>query len=451
MTDATPNATVEAPQTWFERVAAYRDLRLWRIFLLGTISGYPWLFIGSGMTAWLADVDLSRTAIGLFGAVFVAYTVNFLWAPLIDHVPLPGLRRLGHRKSWIVLCLVILFVEVLILAATGPTFSLFLTAAICLGIAVVSATQDLAIDAYRITVIAKHEEHMLGHAAAMATCGWWTGLSLPGIFAFTLADVYGWNTVFLGFTCILLMMLLGVLWFIKEPPHQLPSEDAAEHPVRTQLFNLTYIAAVAEFMQRNGMRLAIGLLLFIFTFKLGEAFLGRMVVVFYKEVGFTNADIGVYSKGLGLVITVTCAIAAGFFTSKFGTIKGLLIAGIGMAATNLIFAWLATVGPDKSILVFALVADGITSALSTVAFVAFITHFISHLHAATQYGALASLGNAGRTLLAASSGIVVDWLAGDWAAFFILTAVMVSPALLILWWIGRADARRTDESSSDAR
>lgn len=416
----------------------YLDTRLWRIFLLGTVSGFPWLFIGSGMTAWLADVDLSRTAIGLFGAVFVAYTVNFLWAPLIDHLPLPGLRRLGHRRSWIVLCLLVLIILTVILAATGPAFSLFLTAAICLAIAVTSATQDLAIDAYRVTVIEEHEEHLIGHAAAMATCGWWTGLSLPGAFAFILADQYGWNAVFFGLTGILLVMLLGVLWAVKEPTVVRNRNATVSRITRIQFFDRSYVAAVTEFFQRNGMRLALGLLAFIFMFKLGEAFLGRMVVVFYKEIGFTNADIGVYSKGLGLAITITCAIAAGFFTSQFGTVKGLMLAGIGMAATNLLFAWLATVGPDKSLLVFALVADGITSALSTVAFVAFITYFTSHLHAATQYGALASLGNAGRTLLAASSGILVDWLAGDWMTFFILTALMVSPALVILWGIGRA-------------
>lgn len=431
MTQTTaPNKSV------IDRISVYLDVRLWRIFLLGTVSGFPWLFIGAEMTAWLHDVGLSRTAIGLFSVVFVAYTINFLWAPLIDHLPLPGLRRLGHRRSWIVLCMLLLIVQALILAATGPAVSLFLTASICLGIAIASATQDLAIDAYRVTVIAKHEEHMIGHAAAMATCGWWTGVSLPGAFAFILADQFGWNAVYFGLAGILVLMLVGILWAVKEPA----KAEAPNHitrVTRNQFFDRSYVAAVTEFFQRNGLRLALGLLLFIFVFKLGEAFLGRMVVVFYKEIGFTNADIGVYSKGLGLAITITCAIAAGFFTSYFGTVKGLMLAGIGMAATNLLFAWLATVGPDKSLLVFALVADGITSALSTVAFVAFITYFTSHLHAATQYGALASLGNSGRTLLAASSGILVDWLGGDWMTFFIFTALMVSPALLILWWIGR--------------
>ena len=429
-----------------DRISVYLDLRLWRIFLLGTVSGFPWVFIGAEMTAWLQDVGLSRSAIGLFGAVFVAYTINFLWAPLIDHLPLPGLRRLGHRKSWIALCILLLIVQALILAATGPSSSLLLTAVLCLGIAIVSATQDLAIDAYRVTIIEEHEEHMIGHAAAMATCGWWTGASLPGAFAFILADQFGWNTVFLGLSAILVAMLIGVLYAVKEPPGITKPTAGTMRVTRIQFFDRTYVAAVSEFFQRNGLRLALGLLLFIFVFKLGEAFLGRMVVVFYKEIGFTNADIGVYSKGLGLAITITCAIAAGFFTSYFGTVKGLMLAGIGMASTNLLFAWLAVVGPDKSMLIFALVADGITSAISTVAFVAFITYFTSHLHAATQYGALASLGNAGRTLLAASSGILVDWLGGDWMTFFILTALMVSPALAILWWISRSIVESQDNS-----
>lgn len=180
-------------------------MRLWRIFLLGTVSGFPWLFIGAGMSAWLVDLGLSRTAIGLFSAVFVAYAINFLWAPLVDHLPLPVLRRLGHRKSWIMLCVLLLIPLGLALALTGPNFSLFLTAVICLAIAIVSATQDLAIDAYRVTVIEEHEEHLIGHAAAMATGGWWTGLSLPGIFAFTFLDQFGWNSVFLGITGILIV------------------------------------------------------------------------------------------------------------------------------------------------------------------------------------------------------------------------------------------------------
>ena len=388
------------------------------------------------MTAWLTDIGYSRSQVGLLGIVFMPYAINFLWAPLIDHLKLPGLTRYGHRRSWTLLCLMLLIALTLVLAVTGPSINLLITGFLCLFIAAVSATQDLAIDAYRITVIREDEPELVGHAAAMATCGWWTGFSLPGVFAFTLADQVGWPMVYVGLSVALAAILVAVFAFVKEPPSPKTKQGDIKFS-RIPLFDQSYVAGIAEFFQRNGVKLALSLLAFVFLFKLGEAFLGRMVIVFYKEVGFTNADIGVYSQGLGLFITITCAIAAGFFTSKFGTIRGLLLAGVAMASTNLLFAVLAVIGPDKTMLVFALVADGITSAFSTVAFVAFISHFASHLHAAFHYGALASLGNLGRTLLAATSGILVDALSGDWAMFFVLTALMVLPSLLFLLWINR--------------
>ena len=387
------------------------------------------------MTAWLTDAGLSRSGIGLFGAVFVLYTVNFLWAPIIDHVRLPGLKRLGQRRSWIIACQGLLVVFALLLALTGPEASLMATALIAIGIAAASATQDLAIDAYRITVIGEDEPELLGHAAAMATCGWWTGLSLPGAVAFWLADPLGWENVYLGMAAVVLPITVLVWRLFREPPR--PDGVIFDWRRLDRWVQDTYVDAIGEFFRRNGLQLALGLLAFIFLFKIGEAFLGRMVIVFYKEVGFSDADIGTYSKGLGWVVTMICALAAGLFTGRFGAVRGLFFAGIAMACTNLLFAWIAIAGPDTRLLAFAVVADGVTSAFSTVAFVAFISYYTSRLHTAAQYGALASLGNAGRTTLAASSGVLVDALGGAWASFFVITALMVTPSLGVLVWIGR--------------
>ncbi|MDD9962461.1 MAG: MFS transporter [Gammaproteobacteria bacterium] len=417
------------------------DGRLWRIFLFGALSGFPWLLVGSAMTLWLKDEGLSRTSIGVFGLLFSVWTFNFLWAPIIDHARLPFLHRLGQRRSWISLCLAVLVACSALLAVLGPHVSIAATVALCFVIALASATQDLAIDAYRITVIGEDEPELIGHGAAMATCGWWTGVSLPGAVAFQFSDAHGWPPIYLALAALLAVVsLLALRWF-REPPR---GGDAG--PTRAaQLgagnwFNRTYVSAVSEFFQRNGARLAFGLLAFIFLFKIGEAFLGRMVVVFYNEVGFSDAEIGTYAKALGLPVTIICALAAGLFSGRFGVVRGLLIAGIAMAATNLLFAWVAVVGPDVGALSVAVIADGVTSAFSTVAFVAFISYYTSRLHTATQYGALASLGNAGRNLVAAASGFLVDALDGDWAAFFVLTSVMVLPSLAILIWIARGAA-----------
>lgn len=414
---------------------ALGDRRLWRIFLLGTASGFPWLLIGSAMTAWLTDAGLSRTGVGLFGAVFVLYTINFLWAPMVDHVRLPLLGHLGQRRSWIVGCQGLLIVFAVLLALTGPEFNLTTTALIAIGIAAASATQDLAIDAYRITIIGEDEPELLGPAAAMATCGWWTGTSLPGVAAFWLADAIGWSNVYLGLAVLVVPITLLVWRLFPEPPR--PTDVVFDWRRMDRWVQDAYFDAVAEFFRRNGVQLALGLLAFIFLFKIGEAFLGRMVIRFYIEVGFSNADLGTYSKGLGLMVTVVCAVAAGLVAGRFGVVRGLLVAGIGMAATNLLFAWIAIVGPDTRALAYAVVADGVTSAFSTVAFVAFISYYTSRLHTAAQYGALASLGNSGRTVLAASSGVVIDALGGAWASFFVITALMVTPSLGILVWIGR--------------
>ena len=417
-----------------DSVALLRDPRLWKIFLLGVASGYPWLLIGSTMTAWLTDEGLSRSSIGFFGIIFVAYTINFLWAPIVDHFRLPGIGRLGQRRSWILLCQYAMIALCVLLALTGPSTSLLLTAIIAFGIAVSSATQDLAIDAYRITIIEEHETSLIGHGAAMATCGWWTGLSAPGAVAFWLADPLGWPMVFGGMALLLAVISLFVFFLFDEPTR--PTTATAPQGIVSWI-DRSYVNAVAEFFTRNGVRIALGLLAFIFLFKIGEAFLGRMVIVFYKEVGFTDAQIGTYSKAYGLVVTIICSIMAGVLAGRFGPVKGLFIAGIAMATTNLLFSWIALQGPDTSLLLFAVVADGITAAFSTVAFVTFISYYTSRLHTATQYGALASLGNSSRTLIAATSGLLVDSLGGDWALFFVLTALMVLPSLAILLWIAR--------------
>ena len=417
------------------------DARLWRIFLFGALSGFPWLLVGSAMTLWLKDEGLSRTGIGVFGLLFSVWTFNFLWAPIIDHARLPLLRRLGQRRSWISLCLAVLVVCAALLAALGPHVSVAATVALCFAIAMASATQDLAIDAYRITVIGEDEPELIGHGAAMATCGWWTGVSLPGAVAFQFSDAHGWPPIYLALAVLLALVSLPALLWFREPPGGADGGlTPAGQPGAVGWFNRTYLSAVSEFFQRNGARLAFGLLAFVFLFKIGEAFLGRMVVVFYSEVGFSDAEIGAYAKALGLPVTIICALAAGLFSGRFGVARGLLIAGVAMAATNLLFAWVAVAGPDVGALSVAVIADGVTSAFSTVAFVAFISYYTSRLHTAAQYGALASLGNAGRNLVAAASGFMVDALDGDWAAFFVLTSVMVLPSLAILVWIARGAA-----------
>ena len=197
----------------------------------------------------------------------------------------------------------------------------------------------------------------------------------------------------------------------------------------------TVVGPLASFFRQNGFAIALAVLGFIFLFKIGEAFLGRMSVIFYKEIGFTKSDIALYSKGLGWVTTVTFTVIGGLFAIRIGLVRAMFVSGIAMALTNLLFAVLAWAGKSEALFAAAVVMDDLTSSFATVTFVAFISMLVDRTYTATQYALLASIGTAGRTLFAASSGELVDWLEGDWGTFFVITTLMVVPSLVCLFAI----------------
>ena len=419
--------------TFKQYLMLYKDKRLLVIFALGALSGFPWVLIGSAMTAWLQEAGLTRSAIGFFGSVFVVYAINFLWAPLLDAYKVPFLSKLGRRRSWIVAMQLVILISVLCIAFTNPALSLVMTSLLALLIAVASSTQDIAIDAYRIETLSEDETNKVPAAAAMATSGWWTGYSLPGAVALILSDQAGieWKHVYLVMSLFVVASIIFVAR-IKEPTFSNDYVTQSREGGVFQHVRKTILAPLLEFFQRNGIKLAVIILLFVFSFKIGEAFLGRMSIVFYKEVGFSNTDIGIYSKMIGWWVIIVFSFLASMLNIRFGILKGLLISGIAMAATNLMFTWIALVGPDKTLFAATIIVDNFTASFATVAFVSFISSLTHRAYTATQYALLASLGNLGRTTLAASSGLLVDSLNGNWALFFVLTALMVVPALLLL-------------------
>ncbi len=434
----------------------YFDIRMLRILLLGAISGFPWVLIGSSLSLWLKEEGLSRSTIGWAGLIFGVYAFNYLWAPLIDRIRIPFLtKKIGHRRGWIVLMQLVILISLILWSLINPSENLALLISIGLVIAIASSTQDITVDALRIEQVGEHETKSMAAGAAMAVVGWWTGYKLGGVVALFTAEYFEkigvnnyWQATFIVMGVLVIIMNIALM-FVHENSftERVLSQKKTDEIIKNKLGNnnfLTIILSwlsgtiagpVISFFKKNGFSIAIGILGFVFLFKIGEAFLGRMSIVFYKELGFSKSDIAIYSKTLGWITTVIFTLLGGLFAIRSGTVKTMFIAGGLMAITNLMFTLLAWSGKSELLFAAAVILDDIAAAFATVAFVAFISLLVDRTYTATQYALLASIGTAGRTLLASSSGSLVDWLNGDWGIFFILTALMVIPSLICLWFI----------------
>ena len=443
-------------QTLSETFKVYFDQRMIKILLLGAISGFPWVIIGSSLSLWLQEDGLSRSTIGWAGLIFAVYAFNYLWAPIIDRVRVPWLtKKVGHRRGWIIVMQTVILLSLISWSLINPTANLTLVISIGLIIAIASATQDITVDALRIEQIGEHEGKSMQAGAAMAVVGWWTGYKLGGVVALNSAEFFQqagfqnyWQITFLVLGIVIIFCNI-CLMFVNEPQpinraeNQKQTDEMIENKlgsssILAKVFAWlvgTVIGPVISFFKKNGFNIAIAILGFVFLFKIGEAFLGRMSVIFYKEIGFTKSDIALYSKGLGWVTTVIFTLLGGLFAIRSGVIKAMFVSGILMASTNLLFSLLAWSGKSELLFAIAVIFDDMAAAFATVAFVAFISMLVDRTYTATQYALLASIGTAGRTTLAASSGALVDWLNGDWGIFFIITAVMVIPSLIFLYMI----------------
>ena len=443
-------------QTLSESFSVYFEKRMARILLLGIISGFPWVLIGSSLSLWLKEDGLSRSTIGWAGLIFGVYAFNYLWAPIIDRIRIPWLtNKIGHRRGWIVTMQLIILFSLGLWSVVDPSANLALVISIGLIIAIASATQDITVDALRIEQIGTNEGKSMQAGAAMAVVGWCTGYKLGGVIALNAAEYFQqagfenyWQITFLILGIVIIACNIGLMFVHEEQPterqqSQLRTDKMIEEKLgasNTATRSVAWISGtiagpIISFFKKNGFKIALGILGFVFLFKIGEAFLGRMSIIFYKEMGFSKSDIALYSKGLGWITTVVFTLLGGLFAIRSGVIKAMFVSGILMAATNLLFSLLAWSGKSEWLFALAVVLDDMAAAFATVAFVAFISMLVDRTYTATQYALLASIGTAGRTTLAASSGAMVDWLNGDWGIFFVITAIMVIPSLICLWFI----------------
>ncbi len=440
-------------QTFSETFSVYLDIRMLKILLLGAISGFPWVLIGSSLSLWLKEDGLSRSTIGWAGLIFAVYAFNYLWAPLIDRIKIPYLtNKIGHRRSWVILMQILILISLVLWSTIKPSDNLALVISIGLIIAIASATQDITVDALRIEQIGENEGKSMAAGAAMAVVGWWSGYKLGGVLSLFSAEYLEnlgfdnyWQLTFLILGIFVILMNIGLMLINETGYSEREKKQKKLDTIISTKFKkknliskfLIWVSStvggpIISFFKKNGFSIAMSILAFIFLFKVGEAFLGRMSIIFYKEIGFSKSDIAIYSKTLGWITTVIFTLLGGLFVIRSGVLKAMFLAGIIMASTNLLFTVLAWSDKSEFLFAIAVIFDDIAAAFATVAFVAFISLLVDRAYTATQYALLSSIGTAGRTTLASSSGALVDWLNGNWGLFFILTAIMVLPSLIIL-------------------
>lgn len=399
------------------------------IALMGFASGLPLLLTTSTLGYWLSRVGIDKTTIGLFALVGLPYALKFLWAPVLDRVTLPVLGPvLGRRRSWALAAQLALLGAIVGLGASDPASAPSWTAAWALAVAFLSATQDVAIDAYRIEVLDDDEQ---GAGAAVTQAGYRGGMLAAGAGAIALADFVPWSAVFAALAVAVGVGSLGVLIGPEpERPGGLAPPVPGEGALRRAL--LEPFRELARHPHWGP------ILVFAVLYKYGDAVAGVMANPFYVDLGFSGVEVASVTKVWSIVAFLPGVFAGGLLVAKLGLLRALFVGGVLQAATNLLFAWLAVRGHDLPFLAVAVGSDAFTGGLASAAFVAFLSSLSRGASTGTQYALLTSLMAAGRTALSSGSGWLADQL--GWPGFWVATTLLAVPGLLLLAVLARAGA-----------
>ena len=390
----------------------FTNRRVTAVLLLGFASGLPLALTGSTLQAWFTVSGVDIVTIGFLGLVGQPYVYKFLWAPLMDRFVPP---LMGRRRGWILVTQLALLLTILLMSGQNPAQEPLLIGLIALTVAFLSASQDIAIDAYRADVL-RPEERGLG--AAMSVGGYRIAMLVSGGLALILADQIGWQETYLIMAGLMGVGMLAT-WIGPEPerPAAVPPSMVA-----------AVVEPLREFLSRRG---ALALLLLIILYKLGDAFAGTLSTAFLiRGAGFSPTDVGAINKGVGLFATLFGVFAGGTLLIRLGLFRSLLLFGALQAVTNLAFMVLAAVGKSYPIMVSAIFLENLAGGMGTAAFVALLMALCDHRYTATQFALLSALAAVGRVFVGPAAGYLVE--AVGWFQFFFWTFIAALPGLLLL-------------------
>ena len=420
----------------------YTRPRVIVMIFLGFSAGLPFLLVFSTLSAWLRDVDIARTTIGFFSWVGITYSIKVLWAPVIDHVPVPGLTALlGKRRSWMLLAQLMIAAGLLGMACNDPHTQLVWIAVFALMVAFGSATQDITIDAYRIEAVDKRYQ---GAMAATYILGYRLALLVASAGAFYIAEAKSWPVAYI---IMAMCMSIGILTtiLIREPEH---NADEKIHNLEIRLeetlgmhrdaspwsgMGIWFVDAVispfVEFFKRTGW-LALVILLLIATYRISDITMGVMANPFYLDLGYSKTEIANVAKIFGTFMSIFGAGLGGVLVVRYGIFKPLLTGAVMVAVTNLLFAWLATSNASLISLAIVICADNLSGGLAGSAFIAYLSSLTNKAYTATQYALFSSLMTLPGKVIGGFSGWVVD--SAGYFDFFIYAACLGLPAIILV-------------------
>ncbi len=435
----------DARPTWGETLRVYLEPASLRMFALGFSAGLPLLLVLGTLSFRLREAGLDRTTIGYLSWVGLAYGFKWCWAPLVDRLPIPGLTRwLGRRRSWLLASQLCIVAALCGMALADPRSQLDVVVWCALAVAFASATQDIALDAFRIE---SADARRQGALAATYQTGYrlamiWAGAGVlwlaaraevtPAVAAVTQAasapgalyQQAAWTTAYLVMAASMAVGVVTVL-FSREPARvELPPARNLAEWLRGAL-----VEPFADFLRRyRGHALLI--LLLIGTYRISDVVMGIMANPFYVDMGYTKDEVAAVTKVYGVIMTLVGAFIGGALSLRLGVMRVLMLGAILSAASNLLFAWLAGHGHDVTALVMVISADNLSAGVASAAFIAYLSSLTNVSYSATQYALFSSMMLLAPKWLAGYSGAFVD--AFDYPTFFMSTAALGLPVLVII-------------------
>ena len=441
MTDVQETPHAQQRRGWRDAFAVYGHPRVIGMLFLGFSAGLPLLLVGGTFTAWLRDLGVELAAIGFLSWVGMAHSIKVFWAPIVDRMAVPLLTRwFGRRRAWMLLAQGVIMIALAGMAFTDPREHLWLIAVWAVLAAFGSATQDIAIDAYRIEAVSRDRQ---GAMAATYVFGYRVALLAAGAGALHIAAGWDWSFAY-GTMAALMLVGMATTLIIREPEVGIDyqtrqmEQRVVDYLARTHhrgwrrditaWFLGAVVGPFADFWQRFGLT-AIAVLLFIATFRISDIFMGVMANPFYLDLGFSKTDIANVAAAFGLAMTLTGAAIGGLLVMRFGIMRMLIATAILAPLTNLTFSWLATLGPELYGLVFAIMADNISGGLAISVFIAYLSSLTNSAYTATQYALFSSIMTLPGQFFAGFTGLLVENIGWFW--FFISSAGIGLPAILL--------------------